>query len=307
MAADRTTRDSASEAPVPPGFDAYAAEQSRGVPAGSPGKDGVLEAEFSRTADGRTRLTHQYTRVPYHLGRQLHYDDPFAAIRIQSPTAGIGQGDRLRMELSVGPDARAHVTSASSTKVFGMNHGFGQSRIEAGVESGGYLELVPEPTILHAGSRFHQPVELTAAADGAIVYADVVVPGRLARGERFEFDRYASAVDGVDPDGLAFRDAVDIGREDRLSGPGAFGPHSVLGTLYVLAPAVDAEELSDRLHERVADHSSVAASASTLPRSGVLVRALGETAPAVTDVLALARDGVRADLIGRAAPAPRRW
>jgi urease accessory protein len=232
-----------------------------------------------------------------------------------------------------------------------MDHGFGQSRIEARAESGGYLELFPEPTILHAGSRFHQPVELSAAADGAVVYADVVVPGRLARGEIFEFDRYANVVEGVDPDGLAFRDAVDISGDDELSGPGVFGPYSVLGTLYVLAPDVDAEALSDLLHERVSDvvasattdattatsnqttdaadeqaaasdeeetidprkdatHSEsppVVASASTLPRSGVVVRALGSTAPLVTEVLASARDSVRRELVGQPAPGPRRW
>ncbi len=327
MAADRTIQPVSDELPqdadsavsVPRGFEAYAAEHSRGVPAGSPGKDGVLAAEFTRTGED-TRVTHQYTRVPYHLGRELDYDRPFAAVRIQSPTAGIGQDDRLRMELSAGPDARAHVSSASSTKVFGMDHGFGQSRIEARAESGGYLELFPEPTILHAGSRFHQPVELSAAADGAVVYADVVVPGRLARGEIFEFDRYANVVEGVDPDGLAFRDAVDISGDDELSGPGVFGPYSVLGTLYVLAPDVDAATLSDQLHERVSDAVAsattdaahpesppVVASASTLPRSGVVVRALGSTAPLVTEALASARDSVRRKLVGQPAPGPRRW
>lgn len=348
----------------PPGFESYAEEGSAGVAAGSPGKDGLLQAEFARSGD-RTRLTRQYTRVPYHLGRELDYDDPFAAVRIQSPTAGIGQDDRLRLELTAGPDSRAHVSGASSTKVFGMDHGFGQSEIQVRAESGAYVELFPEPTILHAGSRFHQPVELSAAADGTVVYADIVVPGRLARGEVFEFDHYVNAVDGVDPDGLAFRDAVDVTGDDDLTGPGVFGPYSVLGTLYVLAPDADAEALSDRLHERVveaaaetesdadrpdateaggaielgaesatgpeaaadgdiagesdpnendqsaqAEHAgrpTVTASASTLPRSGVVVRALGSTAPNVTAALAAARDSVRRELVGQPAPGPRRW
>lgn len=345
-------------AAVPPGFESYAANRTDGVSTGSPGKDGLLEAEFTRSGD-RTRLTHQYTRVPYHLGRELDYDAPFAAVRIQSPTAGIGQDDRLRLEVTAGPGSRAHVSGASSTKVFGMDHGFGQSTLTVRAESAGYVELFPEPTILHAGSRFHQPVELSAAPDGAVVYGDVVVPGRLARGERFEFDHYVNVVDGVDPDGLAFRDAVDIKGDDDLTGPGVFGPHSVLGTLYVLAPAVDAESLSDRLHDRVreamadtaskddqdtgradaavelgtesavdaestvetefasrsdrseqpvdASQPSVTASASTLPRSGVVVRALGPTGPTVTEALAAARDSVRRELVGQPAPDPRRW
>lgn len=350
MAADRTksSADRAESAvgssiestpTVPPGFEAYVTEEAGGVAAGAPGKDGLLEAEFTRYGD-RTRLTHQYTRVPYHLGRQLDYDDPFAAIRVQSPTAGIGQGDRLRLELSAGPNARVHVSSASSTKVFGMDHGFGQSRIDVHAATDAYVELFPEPTILHARSRLHQPVELSADADGVVVYADVVVPGRLARGEIFEFDRYANVVEGVDPDGLAFRDAVDLVGEDSFSGPGVFGHHSVLGTLYVLAPDADAEMLSDTLHERVqtalvaasseqatdeadrerstqstVDRSAergaarphVEASASILPRSGVVVRALGPTAPPVTETLSAARDSVRKELVGQPAPDPRRW
>jgi urease accessory protein len=329
----------ADAADHPPGFGDYAAERPRGVDAGAPGKDGELRLRFERAAAGdRTRLASDYARAPYHLTGGLTHDEPFASVRVQSPTAGVGQGDRLRMDLAAGPDARASVTGASATKVFGMDRNYGRATVEARAEAGAYLELLPEPTIVFGGARFHQRVDLRAAADAAVVYADTFVPGRLARGEAFAFDRYASVVAGHTPDGLGFRDATDLGSDAGLvtspveaAGPGVMGDHGVVGSLYALAPDADAGALAERLHERLADHiapgpadedaeteaeaddapsadPTVETSATRLPGDcGAVARALGPDARAVTDALAAARDAVRRDLTGHPAPERRRW
>lgn len=246
----------------PPGFGDYAEERPRGVDAGAPGKGGELRARFEREAGSeRSRLASDYARAPYHLTGGLTHDEPFASVRVQSPTAGIGQGDRLHMSLTAGPDARASVTGASATKVFGMDRNYGRASVEARAESGAYLEVLPEPTIVFGGARFHQSVRLHADSDAAVVFADTFVPGRLARGEAFAFDRYASRIEGHTADGLSFCDATDLGSDAGLvaspadaGGPGVLGDHSVVGSLYVFAPDSDVAGLADDVHERLAAH-----------------------------------------------------
>jgi urease accessory protein len=57
------------------------------------------------------------------------------------------------------------------------------------IESGGWLEVLPEPLVLHAGSRFFQGTRIRVEAGAAAFIAEMVLPGRLARGEYAAWDR----------------------------------------------------------------------------------------------------------------------
>jgi urease accessory protein len=291
-------------ADLPPAFEAYAGETVPQAPPGAPGKDGRLELAFGRR-EGDTRLVREFARAPFHVSGALASDplEEAATVYVQSPTGGVAQGDRRAVDIAVGPDAVAHVSTASATKVFSMDSNYARTDVSLSVASGGHLDFVPGATILHADARFCQSLTLGVAADASAVLGDVVVPGRLARGEVFEFERYASRVEVRGPDGLLAVDAVHLRPDERPPQvPGAFGDGTVLGTLLVVAPAADAERLSDALHDRL----GATAGATALPNgAGVLVRALGDTAADVREGLRAAWDVARRDLIEAPVP-PRR-
>lgn len=310
--------DSGDSRPTP--FDQYASEPVPQAAAGSAGKDGVLEATFAADSGGQTRLVRDYAKVPFHVTGDLNHDEELpklATLFVQSPTGGIAQGDRHRMQVDVTEGAQAHVTTQSATQVLGMERNYGRSTVSLTVDDCGYLEFLPEPVILFPDSRLLQRVELSLGSDATVVFGETVVPGRLARGEAFEYDRYYSRVtaDAVDGDadsgtrGRLFEDVVHLAGDDEVQRPGVFGEHRVLGSLYVVGTGFDGETtetLSDRIHERVAE-TGATASASTLPReAGVVVRALGPRTDAVTAALYAAWDETRDELFGVAAPGSRK-
>jgi urease accessory protein len=48
---------------------------------------------------------------------------------------------------------------------------------------------MPEPLVPHCGSRFRQRTEIEVADGGEIFFADLLMPGRVARGETWAWDK----------------------------------------------------------------------------------------------------------------------
>ncbi|MFC6864343.1 urease accessory protein UreD [Halomicroarcula sp. GCM10025817] len=292
-----------------PAFEDYATESPPQAAVGAPGKDGVLELRFE-PGTGGTRLVHDYATVPFHVSGTLGHDPhpDVETVFVQSPTGGIAQGDRHDVTIEVGDGARAHVSTQSSTKVQSMDHNYAGAETGLSVGADAHLDYVPEPTILHADSRFVQDLTISCASGGSAVVSDVVVPGRLARGERFAFERYLSRVRATGPAGLLFEDTTHLvpGESDPQV-PGVLGEFSVYGTAFVVAPDRDAADLSDALHEAVAD-CEARAGASELPNgAGVTVRALGDRAETVQAALHAGWDRARRNLFSAPAPAGRKY
>jgi urease accessory protein len=296
----------AADAPHP-AFEPYVGQEIPQVGPGAPGKDGRLELSFARSGGG-TCLVRDFARAPFHVSGTLDHDplDEAATVYTQSPTGGIAQGDRRTVEMTVGPDAVAHVSTQSATKVFSMDHNYASVEADLSVASGGHLDYVPEATILHPDARLCQTLTLSVASDASAVLGELVVPGRLAREEVFDFERYFSRVRIRGPDGLLAEDATHLHpAESSPRVPGVLGDATVYGTLFVVAPAEDAATLSDALHDRVTDVTE-RAGATALPNgAGVLVRALGDTAEQSREALRGAWDSARDALLGAPAP-PRR-
>jgi len=306
--APHSPEEQTAEAPHP-AFEPYAAESIPQAAVGAPGKDGVLELRFAPT-DGGTTLVHDYATVPFHVsGTPGHDPHPDAdTVFLQSPTGGIAQGDRHAIDIRVDDDAVAHVSTQSSTKVQSMNRNYAAAETTLSVGPGGHLDYVPEPTILHEDARFVQELELDLADGATAVLGDVVVPGRLARGERFDFERYLSLVRATGAEGLLFEDATHLApADDDPTAPGVLGEFTVYGTLFVVAPDADTAALSDDLHAAVAD-CEARAGATELPNgAGVGVRALGDRAETVQAALHAAWDDARRQLLGAPAPSGRKY
>ena len=291
-----------------PSFEAYAAEPLPQAAVGSPGKDGRLELTFRRTAGG-TALIEDYATAPFHVSGTLDHDPhpDVATVLVQSSAGGVAQGDRRSVDVGVGADALAHVSTGGSTKVQSMDRNYAAADVSLSVGSGGHLEYVPEPTILHADARYHVETGLDVAGDATAILGDVVVPGRLARGERFAFERYRSRIRGSGPDGPLFEDATHLGDDADPTAPGVLGEFPVHGSLFVVAPDRDAAALSDRLHAAVAG-CDARAGATALPNgAGAVVRALGHRAETTVAALYAARDRARRRLLGGPAPSGRRY
>ena len=163
---------------------------------------------------GRTRLAQVRSRPPLQVQQTL-YPDPalphLALVMVANPTGGIFQGDRHSIAVRVESGAAAHVTGQGATRIHAMPQGRARQEVALMVAEGGYLEYLPDPLIPYRDSDFEQRTTLSVAAGGALVYWDIITPGRVAMGESFRYRRLVSRLEVLDCGGRpAYREAFRL-------------------------------------------------------------------------------------------------
>src|SRR5262249_29952613 len=149
--------------------------------------------------------------------------------------------------VTLGPDAMAHVTTQSATKIHQMDANFAVQSQRLELAEGAYLELLPGPTIPHRNSRFVTATQAVVAESATLLCADVLQPGRKyhGAGEVFAFDLYFSTVSIARPDGnpLFTEKVVAQPSRDSVRRVGVMGKFDVVATAYLVTPVHQAEKV----------------------------------------------------------------
>lgn len=151
---------------------------------------GHLRLRCDSRADGVPYISDQAFQAPVHLSKSHRSDDgKFLVQTIVNPTAGFFDGDALEIEVSVGKGARLVLSTPSSSRVFRTRSGKPATCDQKfSVESGGFLEWIPEAFIPHSGARYVQKTSLDLESGAGLLFIDWISPGRVAHGEIFQYE-----------------------------------------------------------------------------------------------------------------------
>ncbi len=127
-------------------------------------------------------------------------DPPVAALVTTS--GGLVGGDRLDVAVSVGENAALMAIGQAAEKVYRSLGSDCLVDIALDVADGGWLEWLPQETILFEGARLRRSTALAVAGAGRALAGEMLVFGRVARGETISY-------------GL-IRDAWTVRRDGRL-------------------------------------------------------------------------------------------
>ena len=135
---------------------------------------------------GRT-LTEQSFAAPVHIGKAAE-DAGRLTLQVVTPTAGLLEGDSLRVDVRVAHGARLVLTSPSALRLHDMPGG-GCARVEQqfGVAQGCFFEYLPHLLIPQGGSALEQRTAVDVGSGGAALCWELLAPGRVAMGERLAF------------------------------------------------------------------------------------------------------------------------
>ena len=276
---------------IPPEVLAYGSNLSQ-LGVGSAGKLGAitlrLELEPERQ---KTVLKEQYSKVPLYTQRVLYLEESLpsmAYLFVISPSGGILQGDRYRMDITLSKDALFHLTTQGATRIYRMDKNYATQVVNITVGEGCYFEFIPDQIIPYRDSRFYQKVLLNVHDNATMVYSELLVPGRVASGESFDYDICYLKTNARNQDGeLRFIDIAILEPKKRiLKNSGVLENFDVVGTVYILAPANHIKELNSLINSMIESYPKVYGGATILPNSsGVMVRLLGPFASDVRDVI----------------------
>lgn len=273
--------------------------------------DGLLELDFAVAPDGKTRVVRREFRFPLRMTAPMYLDPAvrgMAFVYIQNPTGGMFAGDALQSRLALDVGATAHVTTQSATKVYRMETGSASHTLDVTLATGSYLELVPDVLIPQRGSRLRQTMDLVIAPEARMFSMELVAPGRLARGERFEYESIDLRTRVLDPSRAELVVDTLLLEPSRRSADcrGLVGGYSFIGNALAIAPSRNVPALLGAIEGAIGScRNGVLAGACALPGDvGVAVRALTHTHGALRTVLDAVWRAAREQLLG--APPPRR-
>ncbi len=245
-----------------------------------------LDLSYIRDRVGTTRPDRAFVQPPLQLSR-VRYDQPQrpeVAVQTLLLLGGILAGDRQTLHVELAEETSAQIVMAAATQILSMLNGYAEQYLNIQLGSHSRLDWLAEPTILFADAAFHQHTSITLSDTATLVFLDILVPGRLARGEIHHYRHYQNTFDIRDEhQNLLVCERQSLEPKRLLTDvPGVLGQTPVVGSLYMIGKCLDAARLVGEIRMR----AEGAIGASLLPnQAGLLVRTLGPTASDVRERL----------------------
>jgi urease accessory protein len=268
---------------VPPELLAYGSSLAQ-LGVGKAGKLGALVLRLEQDkSNGKTSVKEQYSRVPLYTQRALYLEEALsnmAYMYIISPSGGMLQGDRYRMDITLRNHAFAHITTQGATRIYRMERNYATQIVNIDVGEDCYFEYIPDQVIPYRDSRFYQEANLCVHDNATLLYSEIITPGRVASGEHFDYDIcYMKAIAKDHSGSPKFTDVAMLEPKKRdMKLFGVLSNHDVVGNMYIITKN-KLQEINNSVNGALKDIPNVNAGATILPsNSGIGIRMLGNTA-----------------------------
>ncbi len=105
-------------------------------------------------------------------------------------SGGLTGGDRLSYRAALGDGVRAVVTTQTAERAYLATDGLAEVSVHHAVGTGGWLDWLPQETILFDGAALHRTTRVDLGADAGCLLLEAVVLGRAAMGETVRSVQY---------------------------------------------------------------------------------------------------------------------
>jgi len=266
---------------------------------------GAATVTFACT-DGVSRLAGLYQRDPLRVLFPAVPEGELPTAVMVTTSGGLVGGDRLDVSVTVGDGARAMAFGQAAEKIYRSAGPTSRIDVELSVAGGGWLEWLPQETILFEGARLQRRTRLEVAPGGRALAGEILVFGRIAGGERLSRGLVRDAWEVRRGGRLQWADALHL--EDDMAGvfadPACFDGAVAYGTI-VYADDAPARRL-DLARSLLGDAAGTRAAATVV--NGVLVaRWLGRDAEALRRAYGDFWAAFRAAVAGLPGTLPRLW
>ena len=212
---------------------------------------------------------------------------------------GLLTGDKLDISLHLAANTSLYLTDQAATKVHPLRDGnlIAQTNYQIELVENATLEFIPEPLILFTDAALKQKIDIKLHPTARLCLSEIIVPGRLARGEFYQFLHYSNRLQVTSLTGeLWFTDAMFLeGKQNPFSNSNLFAPKKILASLIIILPNADLKLLSQNLEDlETANCSDTIVASSILPYDkGIVVRVLGDSTQMIKQYLNYAVNCVR--------------
>lgn len=257
---------------------------------GKSGKVGILEIELKQ-GNNKTTITKQFSQVPLQIQRAVYPEESIpemAYLYIISPSGGILQGDRYKIDVTLKNNAISHITTQGATRIYSMNSNFASQITNITVDDNCYLEYIPDQIIPYQNSRYYQKVNLNIHDEATMIYSEVLTPGRMAMNEYFDYDVcYLRTYCKNQKEKFRCLENMKIEpKNQNLNSDGILGKNKIVGTVYILTKKDHITELENMINTNLEKLEEVSIGTSILPNeSGIIVKIIGNNTEDIFELI----------------------
>jgi urease accessory protein len=296
-----------------PEFAAYQDEPLQ-MRSGVVGKTGYLHLGFERRG-GRTILAKLDRRAPYMAQRALYCDQEMpnlAHVFLITTTGCLVEGDRLALDVVLGPGAQAHITTQSATKIHTMDANYAAQTQIFTLADDAYLEFLPDPIIPHRHTRFVSDTRISVAPNATMLYSEIIQSGRKHHRpeECFGATVLTTSIMAGRPRGRTlFTERLVIEPQRyRMRQTGVMNSFDVFGNVLLCTPKDKAERIYARTEADVDLEAGLAFGACRLPNdAGLVYKVLGCETRQVKAKVREFWELTREEVTGARLPPPFLW
>ncbi len=187
---------------------------------------------------GRSRIVECESVAPMRF-LSPYFSEEAASLILSSYGGGMVQGDRIAIDLHIEKDARLFLGTQANSRVYKNDRDLPTSQIiTAKVDEGAKAVFLPDPLVLHKGSRFHQQQHWQVAPHAGLLIGEWFQCGRSDSGECFAYHEYDSLIEISGEEGLWIREPFSSkpeGQDPRQTG--RFGDANLMLTLFAVGEA----------------------------------------------------------------------
>jgi len=258
---------------------------------------------------GTTRLLDKMHYGPLRVQKALYPEDrKVCQAIIIHPPGGVVGGDQLDIDIGVGDNAHAFITTPGAAKWYKANGKVSRQSVHLHVNEHAALEWLPQETIFFdtADVLLEQQVELATGA--TFLGCEILCMGRRGSGEVFNSGRIRQRSSIRREGRLIWWEQGDM-LGGRLDSPLALNGHTVSATLIAAGKPLPAAVLNDLLSQIRADIAADGEHRFGVTHTkGVLVaRHLGDDSETARRLMLTVWRRLRPHLLERAAVTPRIW
>jgi urease accessory protein len=222
------------------------------------------------------------------------------------PPSGIVAGDELEIDVHVGPQAHALLTTPGAGKWYRSGGPEASQRLRLEVAEHGVLEWLPQETIVFDGARACMDTKILLGRKACFIGWEILCLGRRAGGERFDSGEILLQ-SRIEQDGrpLWLERGKLEGGSNVLESPAGLAGYSVSATLLAVGSGLDAALLT-ACREIVPVELEARYGITLLPEV-LVARYLGHASESAREWFGALWKILRPALIGCEASTPRIW
>lgn len=247
----------------------------------------LLKLKLQCNNQGKTIIQERYETHPMRISRPFRLDknliqgesDRRAYLYLRNNSPGLLAQDKLNLDFTLAANTQLYLTEQSATKVHPMSS---ESTAEVNyrwtIGKQAMVEFVPEPLILYQDSALKQTTIIKMHSTASLFWCDLILPGRLAKGESYQFRYYNHLLEvSSDCDEMWFKERFYLmGLHNQFSHHHLFASLPVIGSAIAIMPQIEVNLLKNSLDNLKGDNQKdFVVATSVLPHNkGVVIRAL---------------------------------